>query len=125
MHHGAAWPSGHLRTRQVHGRTVIAFHGELDIAAAAEVMSRLDAATVGRGRDVVLDLNPGRVPRLLRATDPLPGRTAGPGPRRAPASGLPHPLILRILRAAKLMGRLAPLPTLEDALADTNDRTAR
>ncbi|MFC7258041.1 STAS domain-containing protein [Streptomyces lutosisoli] len=54
----SAWPIGHIRSQQVSEVTVIEFHGEIDIAAAQQILPDLDAATATPGQTVVIDLTP-------------------------------------------------------------------
>ncbi|KPI19041.1 anti-sigma-factor antagonist [Actinobacteria bacterium OK074] len=112
-----AWPIGHIRVQQVDGCTVIEFHGEIDIAAAQQILPDLDAATTAPGRTVVVDLTP------VEFFDCYGLRLLCRAERRvAERSGwlllvCPHPMILRILRAGHLIGRFTPLATREEALS--------
>ncbi|WP_244328707.1 anti-sigma factor antagonist [Streptomyces marokkonensis] len=106
----------HLRVRQDRGHTVLEFRGEIDIAAAAEIVPHLDMATAEPDARVVIDLT--RVEffdcsglRLLyrarhRTTD-------GPGSLRLVCT---HALTLRMLRVTGLSRLLPPWPTLDAAL---------
>ena len=111
------WPVGHIQTQQVNEVTVIEFHGEIDIAAAPQILPDLDAATAAPGLTVVLDLTP------VEFFDAYGLRLICHAERRVTErSGwlllvCPHPLILRILRAGHLIGRFTPLATREEALA--------
>ncbi|WP_405910456.1 MULTISPECIES: STAS domain-containing protein [unclassified Streptomyces] len=113
----SAWPVGHIHTQQVSGVTIIEFHGEIDIAAAQQILPGLDAATAAPGRTVVLDLTPveffdcSGLRLLCRAELRVRERSGWP------LLVCPHPLILRILHAGHLIGRFAPLATREEALA--------
>lgn len=117
MHQGTVSGSmGLVRVHQVREVTVIAFHGEVDIAAL-RITPALDEVTASVGRTVVIDLSPAQffdcagLQLLCRAE------------RRVRERGgrvlvvCPSPLIRRILLAAGLTARFAPLTTLEEALA--------
>ncbi|WP_030948499.1 STAS domain-containing protein [Streptomyces sp. NRRL S-646] len=112
-----AWPYGHIRSQQVSGCTVIEFHGEVDIAAAQQIMPDLDTATAARGRTVVIDLTP------VEFFDCYGLRLLCHAERRVRERHgwlllvCPHPMILRILHAGNLMDRFTPLATREEALA--------
>ena len=56
MQQDSAPPTRHLRVHQDRGHTVLEFHGEIDIAAAVEIIPHLDAATVHPGARIVIDL---------------------------------------------------------------------
>jgi anti-sigma B factor antagonist len=122
---GTAWPVGHIRARQAQGVTVVEFRGEVDIAAADSILPELDAATEAPAQTVVIDLTPVRffgcygLRLLCRAEQ----RVAELGGRLLLVC--PHPLTLRILRAGGLIGRFAPVPTLDEALALTGSSAAR
>ncbi|MFJ3415974.1 STAS domain-containing protein [Streptomyces sp. YS-B37] len=113
----SAWPIGHIRSQQVSGTTVIEFHGEIDIAAAQQILPDLDAATAAPGRTVVIDLGP------VEFFDVYGLRLLCHAERRVTERHgwlllvCPHPLILKILRAGDLIGRFTPLAALEEALA--------
>ncbi|NEC28222.1 anti-sigma factor antagonist [Streptomyces sp. SID8111] len=106
----------HLRVHQDRGHTVLEFRGEIDIAAAAEILPHLDAVTTAPHTRVVIDLT--RVEffdcsglRLLyrarrRVLD-------GQGDLRLVCA---HPLTLRMLRITGLSRLLPPRPTLDAAL---------
>jgi anti-anti-sigma factor len=106
----------HLRVRQDRGHTVLEFRGEIDIAAATEIVPHLDMATAAPDARVVIDLT--RVEffdlsglRLLyRARHRV---TDGPGRLRLVCA---HPMTLRMLRITGLSRTLPPWPTLDAAL---------
>jgi anti-anti-sigma factor len=112
-----AWPIGHIRSRQVSGVTVIEFHGEIDIAAAQQILPDLDTATAAPGQTVVIDLTPAEF------FDAYGLRLLCHAERRVTERRgwlllvCPHPMILRILHAGHLIGRFTPLATREEALA--------
>ncbi|MGQ4432563.1 STAS domain-containing protein [Streptomyces sp. SAS_260] len=117
MHQSSsAWPIGHIHSQQVSGTTVIEFHGEIDIAAAQQILPDLDAATAAPGRTVVIDLGP------VEFIDVYGLRLLRHAERRVTERHgwlllvCPHPLILEILRAGDLVGRFTPLAALEEAL---------
>ncbi|MEY9997338.1 anti-sigma B factor antagonist [Streptomyces sp. V4I8] len=56
MHQHTTPAFGHIRIHRADCCTVIAFHGEIDIAAAAAITPRLDAATAIPRCRIVLDL---------------------------------------------------------------------
>lgn len=106
----------HLRVRQDRGHTVLEFRGEIDIAAAAEIVPHLDMATAEPEARIVIDLS--RVEFFdcsgLRLLYRARHRTAdGPGSLHLVCA---HPLTLRMLRITGLSGLLPPWPTLEAAL---------
>ncbi|GGV39226.1 anti-sigma factor antagonist [Streptomyces griseoflavus] len=106
----------HLRVRQDRGHTVLEFRGEIDIAAAAEIVPHLDMATTDPKARIVIDLT--RVEFFdcsgLRLLYRARHRTAdGPGSLRLVCA---HPLTLRMLRITGLSRLLPPWPTLEAAL---------
>ncbi|MET9731091.1 anti-sigma factor antagonist [Streptomyces sp. NPDC006458] len=116
MQHDPPPLTRHLRLRSDRGHTVLEFRGEIDIAAAAEILPHLDAATARPGARVVLDL--GRVEffdcsglRLLaRARSRV---LEGGGQVRLVCT---HPLTLRVLRVTGMSLLLPPRPTLDAAL---------
>ncbi|MEU9733168.1 anti-sigma factor antagonist [Streptomyces sp. NPDC048002] len=116
MQQEPAPPTRHLQVRRERGYTVLEFRGEIDIAAAVELLPHLDRMTAVPGARLVIDL--GRVEffdcsglRLLH---------------RARTRVLDHggelrlvcvqPLTLRVLRLTGLARLLPPHPTLEAAL---------
>jgi anti-anti-sigma factor len=106
----------HLRVREDRGRTVLELHGEIDIAAAVEIIPHLDALTGRPGARIVIDLR--RVEffdcsglRLLhRARHRVLDRG---GELRLVCT---HPLTLRVLKVTGLSRLLPPAPSLEAAL---------
>ncbi|MEU9355425.1 anti-sigma factor antagonist [Streptomyces griseoloalbus] len=106
----------HLRVRQERGHTVLELRGEIDIAAAAEIVPHLDMATAEPDARIVIDLT--RVEffdlsglRLLyRARHRV---TDGPGRLYLVCA---HPMTLRMLRITGLSRLLPPWPTLDAAL---------
>nr|WSY53834.1 STAS domain-containing protein [Streptomyces sp. NBC_00886] len=121
-----AWPIGHIHGQQVSGFTVIEFHGEIDIAAAQQILPDLDAATAASGQTVVIDLIPAEF------FDAYGLRLLCHAERRVRERGgwlllvCPHPMILRILHAGNLIGRFTPLTSREEALtlADSQSEAA-
>ncbi|KES08233.1 anti-sigma factor antagonist [Streptomyces toyocaensis] len=106
----------HLRVRRDRGHTVLEFRGEIDIAAAEEIVPHLDRATAEPDTRVVIDLT--RVEffdcsglRLLYRA--LHRTTEGPGSLRLVCT---HALTLRMLRVTGLSRLLPPWPTLDAAL---------
>ncbi|MEU6826362.1 STAS domain-containing protein [Streptomyces atriruber] len=118
MNHGVPPPAGHLRSYRAHGRTVIEFHGEIDIAAALTILPVLDAATAPHETLIVIDLTPvtffdcSGLALLCRARGRLEAQ------RGELLLVCPQPLILRMLRILGLTARFHPAPTLPDALHD-------
>ncbi|CAL9626983.1 anti-sigma factor antagonist [Streptomyces sp. enrichment culture] len=108
--------SRHLRVRTDRGYTVLEFRGEIDIAAAAEILPHLDAVTARRGARVVLDL--GGVEFFdcsgLRLLTRARLRVLRGGGRLHLVCT--HPLILRVLRVTGVSRLLPPQPTLDVAL---------
>ncbi|CAM5303385.1 anti-sigma factor antagonist [Streptomyces pilosus] len=106
----------HLRVRQDRGHTVLEFRGEIDIAAAAEIVPHLDMATAEPDARIVIDLT--RVEFFdcsgLRLLYRALHRTAdGSGSLYLVCA---HPLTLRMLRITGLSRLLPPRPTLQAAL---------
>lgn len=116
VRHQPAPPARHLRVRRERGCTVLEFHGEIDIAAAAEIAPRLDRETGRPGARIVLDL--GRIEFLdcsgLRLLCRARQRVLDRGGQLHLVCT--HALTLRILRATGLARLLPPRPTLETAL---------
>ena len=108
--------SPYLRVRQERGFTVLEFRGEIDIAAAVEIVPRLDAATGGTAPRVVIDLTGieffdcSGLRLLYRARLRVLDRE---GALHLVCS---HPLTLRVLRATGLSRLLPPAPSLAAAL---------
>ncbi|MEU5520445.1 anti-sigma factor antagonist [Streptomyces sp. NPDC047860] len=106
----------HLRVRQERGHTVLEFRGEIDIAAAAEIVPHLDMATAEPDARVVIDLTHvdffdcSGLRLLYRARH----RTVdGSGTLHLVCA---HALTLRMLRVTGLSRLLPPWPTLDAAL---------
>ncbi|CAM5729709.1 anti-sigma factor antagonist [Streptomyces fumanus] len=108
--------SRYLRVRHVRGHTVLEFRGEIDIAAADEIVPHLDRATGRPGARVVLDLS--RVEFFdcsgLRLLYRARSRVLSHGGELHLVCA--HALTLRVLRITGLSRLLPPRPTLEDAL---------
>jgi anti-sigma B factor antagonist len=108
--------SRHLRVHQDRGHTVLELRGEIDIAAAVEIIPHLDRVTARPESRIVIDLR--RVEffdcsglRLLyRARSRVLDRD---GQLYVVCT---HPLTLRVMRATGLARLLPPHPTLESAL---------
>ncbi|MFF4750902.1 anti-sigma factor antagonist [Streptomyces sp. NPDC002514] len=107
----------HLRVREDRGHTVLEFHGEIDIAAAAELAPQLDRVTDRPGARIVIDL------RNIEFFDCSGLRLLYRARTRVLEHGgtlrlvCTHPLTLRVLRVTGLARLLPALPTLEAALA--------
>ncbi|GGV64412.1 hypothetical protein GCM10010294_16370 [Streptomyces griseoloalbus] len=116
VRHEPAPLTRHLRVRRDRGHTVLEFRGEIDIAAAVEIVPHLDMATAAPDARVVIDLT--RVEffdlsglRLLyRARHRV---TDGPGRLYLVCA---HPMTLRMFRITGLSRLLPPWPTLDAAL---------
>lgn len=116
MRHESAPLTRHLRVLRERGHTVLEFRGEIDIAAAEEIVPHLDAATAVPDPRVVIDLS--RIEffdcsglRLLyRARHRVADR------RGRLQLVCAHPLTLRMLRITGLSRLLPPRPTLKAAL---------
>jgi anti-anti-sigma factor len=109
-------PTRHLRVRTDRGYTVLEFRGEIDIAAAAEVLPHLDAATARPGARVVIDLSGVEFFDCsgLRLLTRARLRVLDGGGRLHLVCT--HPLTLRVLRVTGLARLLPPRPTLDAAL---------
>jgi len=106
----------HLRVRQDRGHTVLEFRGEIDIAAAAEIVPHLDMATAEPDARVVIDLTGVEFFDLsgLRLLYRARHRTMdGSGSLRLVCT---HPLTLRMLRITGLSRLLRPWPSVDAAL---------
>ncbi|MEU0744341.1 anti-sigma factor antagonist [Streptomyces sp. NPDC006134] len=116
MRHQPAPLTRHLRVRHERECTVLEFHGEIDIAAAAEIAPRLDRETGRPGARIVLDL--GRIEFLdcsgLRLLCRARQRVLDRGGQLHLVCT--HALTLRVLRVTGLTRLLPPRPTLEEAL---------
>ncbi|MET8245143.1 anti-sigma factor antagonist [Streptomyces sp. NPDC005202] len=106
----------HLRIRRDRGHTVLEFRGEIDIAAATEIVPYLDRVTGRPGARVVLDLS--RVDFFdcsgLRLLYRARSRVLDRGGELHVVCT--HPLTLRILKVTGLARLLRPQPTLDAAL---------
>ncbi|MFF7650025.1 STAS domain-containing protein [Streptomyces sp. NPDC007983] len=111
-------PPPYARTSRVGGRTVVALHGEIDIAGLADVGPALDAATGAGAPEVVVDLTPttffdcSGLGLLCRAQR----RVADRGGRLRLVCD--DPLILRTLRVGGLLDALDAVATLEEAVGE-------
>ncbi len=116
MQQEPAPPSRHLRVHQDRGHTVLEFHGEIDIAAAAELLPHLDRFTGQPGARLVIDLSAveffdcSGLRLLYRARSRV---LAHHGTLLLVCT---HPLTLRIVRVTGLARLLPPLPSLDAAL---------
>ncbi|MDG5806263.1 anti-sigma factor antagonist [Streptomyces ossamyceticus] len=108
--------TGHLRVREDRGRTVLELHGEIDIAAAVEIIPHLDALTGRPGARIVIDL------RHVEFFDCSGLRLLHRARHRVLDRGgelrlvCTHPLTLRVLKVTGLSRLLPPAPSLEAAL---------
>ncbi|GAB2910408.1 anti-sigma factor antagonist [Streptomyces heilongjiangensis] len=108
--------TGHLRVREDRGRTVLELHGEIDIAAAVEIIPHLDALTGRPGARIVIDL------RHIEFFDCSGLRLLHRARHRVLDRGgelrlvCTHPLTLRVLRVTGLSRLLPPSPSLDAAL---------
>ncbi|MGW8379394.1 STAS domain-containing protein [Streptomyces sp. ODS28] len=118
MAHAIPLPARHLCTYEWCGHTILEFHGEIDIAAAAEIRPLLDAATAGPRPRVVIDLTPTTfldcsglrlLCRAHRRVHKRDGRLA---------LVCPHPAILRLLDILRLTDAFDPVATYAEALGD-------
>lgn len=106
----------HLRVHEERGHTVLEFRGEIDIAAATEILPYLDRATAQPDVRVVIDLSPvefldcSGLRLLYRARSRVLDREG----RLLLVCA--HPLTLRIMRVTGLTRLLPPLPSLDAAL---------
>ncbi|MEU0042447.1 STAS domain-containing protein [Streptomyces werraensis] len=104
----------HLRVRRDRGHTVLEFHGEIDIAAAAEIVPHLDLVTADPDARLVIDLT------HITFFD-LSGLRLLHRARHRLFDGrlqlvCVHPLTLRMLRITGLTRLLPPWPSLDSAL---------
>lgn len=106
------------RTRRVGGYTVVELHGEIDIAGVESVGPALDAATTGDKPAVIVDLRPaaffdcsglGLLCRAHRRVMERGGRLR---------LVCDNALILRTLRAGRMLDVLHPVATLDEALRE-------
>ena len=106
----------HLRVHQDRGHTVLEFRGEIDIAAATEIVPYLDQVTARPHARIVIDLT--RVEFFdcsgLRLLYRARHRVLDHQGRLHLVCT--HPLTLRILRATGLSRLLPPARTLDAAL---------
>jgi anti-anti-sigma factor len=108
--------TGYLRVHTDRGHTVLELHGEIDIAAAGEIIPHLDAVTGRRDARVVIDLRHveffdcSGLRLLYRARQRVLDRG---GELRLVCT---HPLTLRVLKVIGLSRLLPPAPTLDAAL---------
>ncbi|KND42665.1 MULTISPECIES: anti-sigma factor antagonist [Streptomyces] len=115
--------TGYLRVRTDRGRTVLELHGEIDIAAAVEIIPHLDAVTSGPGARIVIDLRHveffdcSGLRLLYRARQRVLDRD---GELRLVCT---HPLTLRVLKVTGLARLLPPAPSLEAALEQSEAAT--
>lgn len=106
----------HLRVHRDRGHTVLEFRGEIDIAAAVEIVPHLDRATSGAEPRIVIDL------KQVEFFDCSGLRLLYRARRQVLDHGgqlhlvCTHPLTLRILRLTGLSRLLPPRPTLDAAL---------
>ncbi|MGV9889299.1 anti-sigma factor antagonist [Streptomyces sp. NPDC003395] len=116
MQQDPAPPTRHVRVRADRGHTVLEFHGEIDIAAAAEIVPHLDRATAGPRPRVVIDLSG------VEFFDASGLRLLYRARRRVLERDgrillvCTHPLTLRVLRVTGLARLLPPRPTRDAAL---------
>ncbi|MEU6405034.1 anti-sigma factor antagonist [Streptomyces sp. NPDC046985] len=112
-----ASPTRHLRVHRQGGHTVLAFRGEIDIVASADIAPYLDRATDLSGARLVIDLSGvdffdcSGLRLLYRARARVLDRG---GELRLVCA---HPLTLRVLRVTGLARLLPPRPTLDAALS--------
>ncbi|MFF6996770.1 anti-sigma factor antagonist [Streptomyces sp. NPDC008313] len=116
MRHEHAPVSRHLRVRRHRGHTVLELHGEIDIAAAVEIIPLLDAATALPNPRVVIDLRPVEFFDCsgLRLLHRARNRVLARGGRIRLVCV--HPLTLRVLRVTGLAELLPPSASLDVAL---------
>lgn len=109
------------RTHRVGGYTIVELHGEIDIAGVGSVGPALDAATAGDRPAVIVDLRPtaffdcsglGLLCRAHRRVQERGGRLR---------LVCDDALILRTLRAGRMLDVLEPVATLDEALDEALD----
>ncbi|MFF6987710.1 anti-sigma factor antagonist [Streptomyces sp. NPDC010273] len=116
MQQEPAPPTRHLRIHADRGFTVLEFRGEIDIAAATEILPYLDRVTARPRARIVIDLRQveffdcSGLRLLYRARHRVLERD---GRLHLVCT---HPLTLRILRVTGLNRLLPPQPTLDAAL---------
>ncbi len=124
MQQDSAPPTRHLRVHQDRGHTVLEFHGEIDIAAAVEVIPHLDAATGHPGARIVIDLTSveffdcSGLRLIYRARHRV---LAHDGTLQLVCT---HPLTLRVLKVTGLARVLPPMASLDVALGSPRPRPA-
>jgi anti-sigma B factor antagonist len=112
----SAPPSPHLRIHEHRGHTVLEFRGEIDIAAAMELIPHMDRVTGRPDARLVIDLSGveffdcSGLRLLYRAR----ARVLDHGGQLHLVCT--HPLTLRVLRVTGLARLLPPHPTLDTAL---------
>ncbi|CCK25474.1 hypothetical protein BN159_1095 [Streptomyces davaonensis JCM 4913] len=106
----------HLRVHQDRGHTVLELHGEIDIAAAVELLPWLDRVTAHSHPRIVIDLRPVEFFDCsgLRLLHRVRARVLDQGGELRLVCA--HPLTLRVLRVTGLARLLPPHPTLDAAL---------
>ncbi|MER5209861.1 anti-sigma factor antagonist [Streptomyces sp. NPDC002838] len=106
----------HLRVHQDRGHTVLEFRGEIDIAAAVEIIPYLDRVTGRPDVRLVIDLSGVEFFDCsgLRLLHRARARVLDNGGRLLLVCT--HPLTLRVLRVTGLSRLLPPMPTLDAAL---------
>ncbi|MER6981472.1 anti-sigma factor antagonist [Streptomyces carpinensis] len=106
----------HLRVRRERGHTVLEFHGEIDIAAAVEIIPHLDRITARPQARVVIDLSGVDFFDCsgLRLLHRARGRVLDRGGELRLVCT--HPLTLRVIKVTGLSRVLPPRPTLDAAL---------
>lgn len=116
MQQDSAPPTRHLRVHEDRGHTVLEFHGEIDIAAAVEIIPHLDAATGTPGARIVVDLTNveffdcSGLRLIYRARHRV---LTHDGSLQLVCT---HPLTLRVLKVTGLTRVLPPLASLDAAL---------
>ncbi|ELP64394.1 anti-sigma factor antagonist [Streptomyces turgidiscabies] len=116
MQQDPAPPTRYLRVHQDRGHTVLEFHGEIDIAAAVEIIPHLDAATGHPDARIVIDLTDveffdcSGLRLLYRARHRV---LAHDGRLQLVCT---HPLTLRVLKVTGLARVLPPAASLDAAL---------
>ncbi|MFF0011139.1 anti-sigma factor antagonist [Streptomyces sp. NPDC005374] len=116
MQHEPAPPSRHLRVHEDRGHTVLEFRGEIDIAAAVELLPLLDRVTGRQDARLVIDLSGveffdcSGLRLLYRARARVLDHNG------TLLLVCTHPLTLRIIRVTGLSRLLPPLPSLDAAL---------
>ncbi|KOU36246.1 STAS domain-containing protein [Streptomyces sp. WM6378] len=116
MRHRVPPPTPHLRTHWTRAYTVLEFHGEIDIAAAVQMIPHLDAATAEPRPRIIIDLTPTEffdgsglhlLCRTRRQAEERDGHLL---------LVCPHPLTLRILHTVHLADVFHPARTLQEVL---------